>query len=70
MGAASTNRPRPARPARFSRRCVQCMSYVTPDSATAGEVERWFGGIPNYRYSFACQFCEDPTTADPAYWGY
>jgi hypothetical protein len=56
-------RPRPARPARFSRRCVQCRSYVTPESATAGEVERWWDGIPNYACSFACDWCHNPARA-------
>jgi len=61
--ATTPARPRPARPARFSRRCVQCGSHITPESATAGEVERWWDGIPNYACSFACDWCHNPARA-------
>jgi hypothetical protein len=37
--------------------------HITPESATAGEVERWWDGIPNYACSFACDWCHNPARA-------
>ena len=60
MSYTTNSRPRRLRPAKFCKRCVQCNSDVTPDSATVDEVEEWFGGIGNWRYGIYCDYCSNP----------